>query len=188
MYLKSFPRNGGDTIKTEEGRLWKGMVSRCKSNRPTYADCSMSQNFKDFQYFAEWCQHQIGFNSIDAEGFKFQLDKDIIFKHNKIYSENNCVFVPRALNSAFCKSDKTRGDCVIGVSICPRNGTFRATCSDPFTNKKIFLGRHGKETDAFHAYKIYKETKLKELALYYSGKLDERVINALLNYQVEITD
>ena len=44
------------------------------------------------------------------------------------------------------------------------------------------------EIEAFNAYKQAKENYLKELATKWKDKIDTRAYNALMEYQVEITD
>ena len=48
------------------------------------------------------------------------------------------------------------------------------------------MGRFGKE--AFRAYKEAKESYIKDLAYKYRHQIDVRAYNALMNYQVEVTD
>ena len=53
------------------------------------------------------------------------------------------------------------------------------------------MGAYNTELEAFKAYKQTKQTKenyLKELANKWKDKIDIRAYNALMNYQVEITD
>ena len=50
------------------------------------------------------------------------------------------------------------------------------------------LGYFKTETEAFNAYKQAKEVFVKEQANEWKGKIDDRAYNALMNYQVEITD
>ena len=44
------------------------------------------------------------------------------------------------------------------------------------------------ELETFNAYKIAKESYLKDLANKWKGKIDERAYEALMDYEVEITD
>ena len=53
---------------------------------------------------------------------------------------------------------------------------------------KNYLGLFDTPEKAFQAYKIAKENYLKELAEKYKSQIDPRAYDALMNYQVEITD
>jgi hypothetical protein len=57
-------------------------------------------------------------------------------------------------------------------------------------DKLAHLGTFDTPYDAFNAYKIAKEQYIKELAEKYiqEGKITEKVYNALMRYEVEITD
>ena len=54
--------------------------------------------------------------------------------------------------------------------------------------KREHLGYFKTEVEAFNAYKTAKESFIKEQANKWKGKIDNRAYNALMNYQVEITD
>ena len=57
-------------------------------------------------------------------------------------------------------------------------------------NKRKFLGYYDTIEDAFFAYKQAKEQYIKEVATEYfsRGEITEKVYNALMNYEVGITD
>lgn len=87
-----------DAVHTTKYRLWVDMLARCYDGRfharmPTYKNCQVSDNFKDFKYFSEWCDKQVGFNLP-----RYHLDKDILVKGNKVYSEETCCFVPEEID------------------------------------------------------------------------------------------
>ena len=174
-------------VQTKEYELWQNMLKRCYSNTykkeyPTYIGCEVSENFKSYEYFYEWCNQQVGF---DNDGW--HLDKDLLVKGNKIYSENTCVFIPPEINSVLIKSDKIRGKHPIGVYWCNTKKVFVAQVSKN-KGKSEHLGCFKTEIEAFNAYKTAKEIYIKELANKWEGKIDERAYNALMNYTVEITD
>ena len=107
-------------VITKEYALWNHMLERCYSNtykkqRPTYEGCKVSENFKYYEYFYEWCHKQIGFDN-DGNGNPFQLDKDLLVKGNKVYNESTCVFLPKEINLLLIKRESLRGEYLIGVS------------------------------------------------------------------------
>ena len=174
-------------VLTKEYILWCNVLKRCYSDtfqkkHPTYKDCEASENFKSYEYFYEWCHKQIGF---DNEGW--HLDKDLLVKGNKVYSENTCVFIPKEINSMLIKSDKKRGEYLIGVCWHKKDKAFKAQVSKN-KGKQEYLGSFKTEIEAFNAYKQAKENFIKEQANKWKSQIDQRAYNALMNYQVEITD
>ena len=119
-----------------------------------------------------------------------ELDKDILVKHNKIYSPDTCIFVPHKINSLFTKRQNDRGESVIGTS--PKNGKYQVKCSliNPKTgkSKQEHLGYYDTQEKAFKIYKYYKEKNIREVADYYNDKIPQILYNALYNYIVEIDD
>ena len=177
---------------TKEYMLWIDMLKRCysdanvcdnfKKKYPTYEGCEVSDNFKSYEYFYEWCHKQIGFGVSD-----FELDKDLLVKGNKIYSENICVFIPSEINSLLTKRESSRGAHLIGVHWSNTNKAFVAQVNKG-KGKKKHLGIFNTELEAFKAYKVAKESFIKEQANKWKSQIDERVYNALMNYEVNIDD
>ncbi len=174
-------------VRTKEYALWYDMLERCysdfyKKKRPTYEGCKVSDKFKSYEYFYEWCNKQIGFGNKD-----WHLDKDLLIKGNKVYSENTCVFVPAEINSLLVKNTASRGKHLIGVSWNKTNKAFMARVSKN-KGKREYLGSFKTEIEAYNAYKQAKESFIKEQAEKWKWQIDDRAYNALMNYQVDITD
>ena len=174
-------------VLTKEYKLWNSMLRRCYSDNskkkyPTYEGCEVSENFKSYGYFYEWCQKQVGFGNGG-----WHLDKDLLIKGNKIYSESTCVFLPSEINSLLVKSDKIRGEHLIGVCWHKRGKAFVARVSKN-KGRLEYLGTFKTEIEAFNAYKQAKEAFIKEQAEKWKSQIDERAYNALMNYTVEIDD
>ena len=166
--------------------FWKSMLERCYDEKysnkyPTYKDCEVSDNFKYLPYFEEWCHQQTGF---DQECW--HLDKDILIKRNKVYSENTCCFVPAEINGLFIKRDARRGNLPIGVKWCRRDKVFISSAC--LHGKSKHLGSFDNAICAFLAYKQAKEAYIKEVAEKWKDQIDPRVYEALMNYEVEIND
>ena len=172
---------------TKEYTLWQNMLQRCYSNtfqkkQPTYEGCEVSENFKSYEYFYEWCHKQIGF---DNEGW--HLDKDLLVKGNKVYSEDSCVFIPVEINLVLTKRTASRGEHLIGVCWNKIANAFVSQVSKN-KGKQEHLGLFNTETEAFSAYKVAKESFVKEQADKFKSQIDDRAYNALMNYTVNIND
>ena len=171
----------------KEYTLWNSMLKRCysdssKKEYPTYEGCEVSDNFKSYEYFYEWCNEQIGFNN---EGW--HLDKDLLVKGNKVYSESTCVFIPAEVNALLTKCTNSRGEHLIGVYWYKRDKAFVARVNKSKGGRE-YLGSFNTEIEAFNAYKTTKESFIKEQAEKYKSQIDERAYNALMNYEVSSDD
>ena len=174
-------------VITKEYDLWQSMLERCysdtyKKKNQTYIACEVSDKFKSYEYFYEWCCNQIGFG-VDG----FELDKDLLIKGNKVYNESTCVFLPKEINSLLTKRKASRGKHLIGVSWHKTRKAFVAKVRKS-KGKSEWLGSFKTELEAFEAYKQAKESFIKEQANNWKDKIDIRAYNALMNYKVEITD
>ena len=177
--------------KTRAYSTWNSMLQRCYDKKyhrkePTYKDCEVSEEWHNFENYAKWYYD----NYYEVEGETMELDKDILFKHNKIYSPETCIFVPKTINSLFVKRQNSRGESVIGTT--PKNGRYQVQCNiiNPKTSKskKEYLGICDTQEKAFEIYKYYKERNIKEIADYYKSLIPQNLYNALYNYEVEFDD
>ena len=178
-------------IDTKDYALWKNMLQRCysdayKKKYQTYEGCEVSDKFKSYEYFYEWCHKQIGFGN-EGNGNLFHLDKDLLIKGNKVYSESTCVFIPKEINSLLTKSNTSRGEHLIGVCWDKAKNAFKAQVRKN-KGKSEHLGLFNTELEAFHAYKQAKECHIKEVANKWKDKIDPKAYKALMNYEVEIDD
>lgn len=183
----------------ENGKLtkcyitWINMLMRCYNKKYyeknlTYINCKVSEEWLDYQNFSKWYEE----NYYEIKGQKMDLDKDILYKGNKIYSPENCIFVPHNINILFVKHDKDRGDYPIGVYYHKVNRKFVAKCSiyDFKINKtkQKHLGIYDTPKQAFEVYKEFKENNMRDVADYYKEQIPVKLYNALYKYEVEIND
>lgn len=173
--------------KGESYKCWRNMITRCydleiHKKHPTYADCEVCNDWHNFTIFDKW------FN----ENYKpnWCLDKDILIKGNREYSPQTCCFVPCEINSILTKRQNHRGNTPIGVKYCKAKRRLKDCYKASFTkgNEKVYLGSFKTEEEAFQAYKVAKEAWIKEVANKYKDSLEPRVYDALMKYEVEITD
>ena len=174
-------------VHTKEYALWADMLRRCysttfKKKYPTYEGCEASENFKHYEYFHEWCNKQVGFSNKD-----WHLDKDLLIKGNKVYSENTSVFIPSEINSLLIKREASRGEHLIGVYWSKTANAFVAMVRKN-KRKSEWLGSFKTEIEAFNTYRQAKESFVKEQAEKWKSQIDPRAYNALMNYEVSIND
>ena len=164
------------------------MLERCyyeivQSKQPTYKGCSVCDEWHNFQNFAKWFDE----NYYQCGNEKTHLDKDILFKKNKIYSPDTCIFVPQKINLLFLKNGKNRGIYPIGVYFEKSRNKYNAhLCA---TGKTI--GRYNAPEEAFQAYKQTKENYIKKVADEYKSKypqFPQKLYEAMYRYEVEIDD
>ena len=175
---------GKDSI---EYTYWDGFMRRCYSKRvqnicKTYKDCSSAREWDNFQTFSKWFNDN--FNADYMKGWC--LDKDILVKGNRVYSAENCAFVPNEINVLFTNSYIKRGKYPKGVSYKPRIRKYIAQYQN--NGNVIHIGVYKTPEEAFYAYKEVKENYIKQKADEWKGLIDPRVYQAMYNYQVEITD
>lgn len=165
--------------------IWRDMIKRCYSSKvhskySTYKDCTVCDEWLNYQNFSQWFKN----NYYEVDNEIMDLDKDILYKGNKIYSPENCIFVPHKINSMLTKSDKVRGKFPIGVTYDNNKYVARCECG----NVRIHLGRFNTKKEAFYKYKAFKENYIKKVAEQYKSIIPTKLYNALLLYKVEITD
>lgn len=174
-----------------EYRQWVSMMQRCEVGglrqlrNPTYVGCTHAPEWQSYDVYIEWARQQIGFLNRDEKGNIWQLDKDILFKGNKLYSPETCVFVPSVLNSFGILRGRDRGAHCIGARLRP-NGKFESRVN--LNGRATYLGCYATEIDAFNAYSQAKEHEARLLADKYYSIVDDRVINALRNYTISYND
>jgi hypothetical protein len=139
---------------------WMDMLKRCYSNKyqekqPTYKDCSVCDDWLIFSNFKVWMVNQ------DWRGN--QLDKDLKFTGNKIYSPDTCIFVSRGINTLLNNKAASRGDYPQGVTRHNKKlNKFMARCSANGKSKDI--GCFDTPDEASKAYKEFKSKLILSMA------------------------
>lgn len=173
--------NNGKVLKSYQ--VWNCMLNRCYNKKhhikhPSYANCTVCGEWLYFSNFKEW------FDENYVEGY--HLDKDILIKGNRIYSQETCCFVPREINNIIENAKAMRGKTPMGV--LERCGRYLSYVR--VNGKRIYLGTFDTIEQAFEIMKERKEMYIKDLAkkYYNDGKIARNVYDALMNYKIEITD
>ena len=166
-------------------KCWRNMLGRCFDRKyqekyPTYKNTHIDEAWLNFQNFADWYYENI----YHIPGERMELDKDILYKNNKLYSPETCIFVPRRINSLLINNKNKRGEFPVGVDYY--RGKFRARCNTLGTS--VFIGDYSNPYEAFLAYKKYKENYIKKIANEYKDKIPSKLYDALYSFIVEEGD
>ena len=87
---------------TKEYVMWTNMLSRCygqpyrdnPSNPSRYAECTVCEEWHNFQNFAKWCNDQPNFGKP-----RYSLDKDMTEFGNTVYCPDKCHIIAPKVNS-----------------------------------------------------------------------------------------
>lgn len=155
---------------------WICMIGRCydektKEAHPTYKDCVVDSRWHNFQVFAEWFED----NFLPHMDSYWQLDKDILFKGNKIYSPETCCFVPQEINKQLIGVNSERP---IPTGVYKNSLKWVATLGTGKRSKE--LGRYKTMEEASEVYIKAKEDRLKNLANKWKDFLRPDVYDRLL--------
>lgn len=178
------------TSSNEESyNRWHWMMNRCYSDaihelQPQYKGCSVCKEWWNYSNYKLWYdEHKAEIMAYDES---FEMDKDILIKGNTVYSAETVCFVPKVINSLFTNGNKNRGDYPLGVYYDRDKKKYIANMSLAGKNTKI--GAFDTREDAFKRYKEYKENIIKNVAEQYKNKIADKVYQAMMNWQIDITD
>lgn len=151
--------------------VWRDRLKVCYSSKyqakhPTYIGCTVCEEWLTFSNFKSWMEAQ------DWQGK--ELDKDLLFVGNKIYSPETCAFVSAVTNTFVTDRGADRGNCPIGVTL--RGSKFQVKCCNPFNKKNEYLGLFICPNQAHLAWKKRKHEHACQLA---DLQTDGRVAKAL---------
>ena len=159
---------------------WRNMLYRCYNKKklkdfPSYLGCTVCDEWLYFSNFKKW------FDENYRDGY--ELDKDILSQGNKCYSPQTCIFVPNYINNLFrVRKDGKNG---MGVFYYEKYNKYigRFTFNGKIKYTKVF----DSEAEARNAYKELRLSEIRRIACesFVNGDIDERLYNALLNYEIK---
>jgi hypothetical protein len=180
---KTYIEVGGVKRMSPLYNMWFDMYQRCTSERsrkirPHYYKTELHPDWYNFHTFADWAEHQRGYNEFCEKGIPYQLDKDLLGE-GTLYSPDNCCFLPKEVN-AFLRTNLSRANTsgVTGVVVLP-NGKYRACIRDSRVGKNIHLGCFVDIDEAASAYKTKKQEICRYLAEKYKNTISQKAFDKL---------
>lgn len=154
-----------EIIHSLSGERWRGIEKRCKVDgheqkmHPNYI--GSRNNFRDFQDFVEWSITEKGYGNIEENGNAWCLDKDILGKGSKIYSEDTCLYIPNRVNVFLTMRTRFRGEYPLGVTWKKANNKFQSQLT---YGKRTYLGLFEDPMEAHRTWQLAKISAGREIA------------------------
>ena len=167
--------------KLKSYTVWRSMLKRCCdtndiNNQRSYNDCTVCEEWLIYSNFEKW------FNDNYIDGYS--LDKDLLKSGNRLYSPNTCCFLPIQINTLLIWHSVKDSKLPIGVTY-DNKGTFQVMIKR-FGKQKRIGTRYYSLSSAVNAYRTAKKEYINEVAKQYydEGKIDKKIYNALLDYEL----
>lgn len=156
-------------------RKWRSMLERCYSKKyhtrsPKYKDCTVCDEWLTFSSFRAWM--------VDMDYENKDLDKDLLYKGNRIYSPKTCVFLHKYVNRFI---ENGRGNSSVypfGVYLHKSTNKLMVRCKNPFTKKDGYLGLFELH-EAEKAGKVYLAKKHEYACRFADLEPNQRIADAL---------
>lgn len=181
---------GYSKTKDENGKpnksyiAWNNMMKRCyddnyKEERSSYKDCFVCNEWHNYSNFKEW--YDKNYYEIDNE--MMYLDKDILFKGNKMYSPITCMFVNNRINYLILDNKSKNSKYPTGVS--KRGSKYSARLRKGNKDRtRVEIGVYDTVEEAYESYKAAKEEYIKEVAEEYKDKIPNNLYQSLINWEI----
>lgn len=179
----------GDSKKyAKEYEVWVGMMKRCYNENygrhPWYEGCVVTDEWHNFANFLKW-YHEHYYELPDGMG-RIELDKDFKVKECRVYGPETCLLIPQRINGAKPKTRTVDREFPIGMTYQKKKGKYQVRINK--YGEDTIIGLYNTAEEAFLVLKEEKEKELHRLAELYKPYISEEVYNAVINYEVEITD
>lgn len=147
-------------------RVWNDMLARgysqrVKEKKPTYRDVSVCKEWHRFSNFKAWMEKQPWEN--------MHLDKDLKCLGSRVYSPENCCFIPPKINTLLLTCSSKRGSYPIGVSKDKIASDMVNFLANPYragvqtlSGKRVYIGMYASPFDAHVAWQKAKITVIED--------------------------
>lgn len=155
------------TVVKKSYTVWAHMIRRCYEVDTfldkTYKGCSVCPEWLCFENYEVW------YDTNYKEGF--EVDKDLKYLGNRVYSPETCTFIPSRINSMIgfktfnSVRKESNAELPVGVSYHKRDNVYTAQCYDG--DRLVSLGYHESPDEAFSAYKEFKLKTIRSISSSY---------------------
>ena len=189
-----YPSRDENGNKLKEYQTWRNILIRSfdeksKIKRKTYKDVTCCDEWLNYENFYEWIHSQENFDKW-VNGCKWDVDKDILIKGNKIYSPKTCCLIPQNINLLFSKSNSLKRHLPTGITYDKKRNKYLTSCHNHKDKIQIYLGAFDTKEEAFDVYKHFKESVIRNVAdiEFKNGNITKNCYDAMINYKIKMTD
>ena len=166
-------------------RIWKDMQIRCseeyRKRYTSYKDVDIAEEWLIFENFYNDVIDMPFYDAKDHRGQYYSMDKDILGL--ELYSKDTVCFIPQDLNSFFTNV-QSGSELPPGITFEKSRNKYK--CRITKFGDRIHLGYFDNVDEAYSVYCDARNTYAKELAKYYEGQVEQRVVDALMKYDEEV--
>lgn len=169
---KTKEKDGRFTIYYQQ---WKNMLLRCyvKAERHhAYEDAKVCEEWLNFQTFAKWYDEHY----YEIEG-SLQIDKDIKYPRNTIYSPQTCLLTPQKINLMFMNKSNNRG---LPNGITRQGNNYSAKYNGEH------IGTYPTLEEAYQQQTKKKKEVIVELANEYKDVMPKYIYDIVVGYEFDI--
>jgi hypothetical protein len=162
---------------TNEYVMWTNMLSRCygkpyqnnPANPARYAECTVCEEWHNFQNFAKWCNEQPNFGKP-----RYSLDKDLTEFGNTVYCPEKCYIVAPKVNSAV-KMMEWKRDTDLPQGVYRHGGCYSSHAGGK--------SKYSSSVDILRTWYVEKKKEhVVQTATEYRYEVTEAIYNNLLNW------
>lgn len=173
-YIGETEANESNGVHFQSYNIWKSILKRCYDEKnyiqhPCYEKCTVCDEWLCYKNFKEWYESHKYYL---PKGEMLHIDKDILIKHNTVYSPNNCMLVPRHINEMF----KLNTNCGIRKQY---NGKYYVQ------SNHHYIGTFDTIEQANIANNLYKNYYLQSELNKYEEYLPSAILGLLRNYRFD---
>ncbi len=162
-------------------QVWSTMLERCHKEEsrerfPAYGNCLVCDEWHNYQNFRKWYDE----NYYEVGTERMHIDKDILYKNNRVYSPTTCLIVPQRINMLFVH--KPNKDNLPNGINKTKSGKFRVR----YNGKELGYFNSVEEGAIIHDKE--KKKAIIQIANEYRNLVPERVYHALINWIPDYID
>lgn len=151
--------------------VWIDMLRRCyntkNKNYSQYGGkkVKVCDEWLSFSNFKKWFDENYRFD-LEKQGFRIELDKDLLGKNSKVYSPETCIFLPHNVNSHLISTNNRNKSKFPGCCWIKERKKWRCQATEFGSGKLIFLGYYSDVEVCYSKFLEFKKKQIESIKKY----------------------